>query len=364
MASNSQPVCAVCGKPAHSKCTGCETDSKPRHYCGTACQKEDWPRHKINCKVFRDLRLEKVLARAAGLIQQAYYEFRENTWETPIIKIEDREDALIFQDGDMHKKTKYFLTFPRHMGLSERTKAAMLCAWVCNEPLAFMHDLVADLLGGKLDMTRFLWSTNLKLQGFDIEVEEVRLNLGRIPRKITYYSPNGGSDDNWPKYFHEVFRITSLRNKKQWAIDISGAQYGITQAFWDWEGYAKEYTVKVQAADAFGSNVALIRKLRGIPGNPSMCYGVIEVVAEHMNQLFKNWAKDRSINLSSLLTMSDDDFRQTKDELLQFVNDAVREFLRANSFDEEFHAAKEYERQFPGMSALQCKMATAEPEED
>lgn len=150
MASNSQPVCTVCGKPAHSKCTGCKTDSKSRHYCGTACQKTDWSSHKTNCK---GTHLEKGLERAAGLIQQAYYQFRENTWETPIIKIEDREDVLVFQDGDMLKKTKYFLTFPRHLGLSERTKAAMLCAWVCNEPLAFMHDVVADLLKGKPAMS-------------------------------------------------------------------------------------------------------------------------------------------------------------------------------------------------------------------
>lgn len=197
----------------------------------------------------------------------------------------------------------------------------------------------------------------------DVEVEEVRLTLGWIPRKITYYSPNGGSDDNWPKYSHEVFRVTSLKSKKQWVIDISGAQYGITKAFWEWEQYAKEYTVKVQAANAFGSNMALIRNLRGIPGNPSMCYGVIGVVADHMNQMIKNWVKDRRITLRSLLAMSDDDFRQARDELLQFVNDAVREFLRANSFDKEFQAAKEYERQFPGMSALQCKMASAEAEE-
>ncbi|KAE8859120.1 hypothetical protein PTNB73_08600 [Pyrenophora teres f. teres] len=304
MASKIQKSCAVCGKPANSKCTGCKTDSISRHYCGAACQKNDWPTHKTACKAAQDMRLEKSLARVADIIQRGYYEFRQNTWDTPILMVEDRDDALVITDGVMLDKSKYFISFPQHMVTSERTKAAMLCAWMCNEPLAFMHDLVTDLV-----------------KGLDIHVEEVCLSLGRIPRKISYNSPHGGSDHNWPNYFHEALRITSSRSKKQWVIDISGAH--------------------------------------DIIGNPSMSYGVVGVVAEHMNEASKKWAIEHNISLSDLLTMEEEEFRQAKDELLQNMSDAVRGFLKANKFDKEFQAAKAYEYKYPGLSGRKCLQTTA-----
>ncbi|CAA9963941.1 zf-MYND domain containing protein [Pyrenophora teres f. maculata] len=342
MASKIQKSCAVCGKPANSKCTGCKTDSISRHYCGAACQKNDWPTHKTACKAAQDMRLEKSLARVADIIQRGYYEFRQNTWDTPILKVEDRDDALVITDGVMLDKSKYFISFPQHMVTSERTKAAMLCAWMCNEPLAFMHDLVTDLV-----------------KGLDIHVEEVCLGLGRIPRKISYNSPHGGSDHNWPNYFHEALRITSSRSKKQWVIDISGAQYGITRVFWTWGAYVDAYNVNVKKIMALGFNKAMIKDLSDISGNPSMSYGVVGVVAEHMNEASKKWAIEHNISLSDLLTMEEEEFRQAKDKLLQNMSDAVRGFLKANKFDKEFQAAKAYEYKYPGLSGRKCLQTTA-----
>jgi len=315
--------------------------------------------HKKACMSVQDLRLGKTLERVAGLVQEAYYNFRENTWETPIVKIEDRDDALVFTDGVMLNKTKYFLKFPQHMITSQRTKTAMLCAWVCNEPLAFMHHLVAKLLQGKITTNTFLESTNFANEGLDVKVEEISLTLGRIPRKITYHTPFGGSDDNWPKYAHEILRVTSSKSKKQWVIDISGAQYGITETFWDWETYANEYMVKLRATHAFGFNKIMIKNLGVIPGNPCMAYGVIGVVAKQMNRTIDEWATERGISLSDLPKMGEEDFRQAKNEFLQTVSDAVREFINVNSFDKEFQAAKAYEKKFPGMSAAQAKEVSA-----
>ena len=359
MASESPPACALCGKPANNKCTGCKTETESRHYCGTNCQKKDWPTHKKACISAQDLRLGKLLERVAGLVQEAYYNFRENTWETPIVKIEDRDDALVLTDGVMLNKTKYFLKFPQHMVTSQRTKAAMLCAWVCNEPLAFMHELVAKLLQGELCINTFLESTNFGIKELDVKVEEISLNLGRIPRKTTYHTPFGGSDDNWPKYSHEVLRVNSSKSKKQWVIDISGAQYGLTETFWVWETYANEYMVKLKAINAFGFNETMIKDLGGIPGNPSMAYGVIRVVAKQMNHSIKEWATERGISLSDLPKMGEEDFRRAKNEFLQTVSDAVREFINVNSFDKEFQAAKVYEKMFPGKSAAQCHKVSA-----
>ncbi|RMZ67173.1 Zinc finger MYND-type [Pyrenophora seminiperda CCB06] len=324
------------------KCGDCKTENKSLHYCGAICQRKDWPMHKKDCRKAQDARLEKILARVAVIVQQGYYEFRENTWDTPIISIEDRDNELVIRDGDMLAKTKYFIKFPQHMVSSERTKTAMLSGWVCNETLAFMHDVIVDLL-----------------KGLDVDIKEVRINHGRVPRRITYNNPYGGHDANWPNYSHEILRITSPKSKTQWVIDISGAQYGITKAFWTWAAYANEYMVDVKAASNFGYNKNMFKKLKGIPGNPSMAYGVVGIVAEHMNQAYKKWATDRNMSLSDIPAMDEDDFLQAKKEVLRTVNDAVRAFLAKNSFEKEFTAAQAYERKFPGNSTMQYKLATS-----
>ena len=113
---------------------------------------KDWPAHKKTCKDAQNAILEKKLTRVAEISQQAYYDFRENTWDTSIIKIEDRDDALVIYDGDALKKKKYFIEFPQHLIANDRTKKAVLCAWVCNEPMAWMHDTLVGLLEGNIDL--------------------------------------------------------------------------------------------------------------------------------------------------------------------------------------------------------------------
>ena len=103
----------------------------------------------------------------------------------------------------------------------------------------------------------------------------------------------------------------------------------------------------------------MIKNLGVIPGNPCMAYGVIGVVAKQMNRTIDEWATERGISLSDLPKMGEEDFRQAKNEFLQTVSDAVREFINVNSFDKEFQAAKAYEKKFPGMSAAQAKIVSA-----
>lgn len=41
-----QLVCAVCLKPAQSRCSKCHVTK----YCSRECQQQDWSTHKIKCK--------------------------------------------------------------------------------------------------------------------------------------------------------------------------------------------------------------------------------------------------------------------------------------------------------------------------
>jgi hypothetical protein len=355
MATNAEEACTVCGEPAHMRCGACKSDTSSRHYCGKACQAKDWPTHKKACKDAQNANLEKKLARVAEIVQQAYYEFRENTWDTPVIKIDDRYDALVIYDGDMLKKSKYFLKFPHHLVANDRTKKAMLCAWVCNEPMAWMHDTLLALLEGKTCLINIRCHRADPIPtGLNIKIQEVRISLGRIPRKITVRKFDGAGDDNWPNYYHDVIRITSSKTKKQWVIDISGAQYGICRAFWSWEEYAIEHLATAQQAQAIGTNKALLKALAKVPGNPYLTYGLVGLVADQLDQARHKWRADTGLSLAGLLDLDNKKYKKARSELLQTVDVAVRTHVQTNNYKKEFQAAQSYERKYPGKSARIC----------
>ncbi|KAH9867251.1 hypothetical protein IAQ61_007843 [Plenodomus lingam] len=139
-----QPLttCAACGNPATDKCSGCRSIN----YCGKFCQTTHWKSHKLTCE---QRLLEKALSRVAILVQKAYFDFSEQTFDTQIIKVEECGDQWLIQDGDQQRKRTYFVKFPQHLMKNEQMKQAVLCAWKCNEALGFLHQLLSGLLDGK-----------------------------------------------------------------------------------------------------------------------------------------------------------------------------------------------------------------------
>jgi hypothetical protein len=143
MSDADKTECAPCCASTTKKCAGC----KVKAYCSKTCQTKDWPAHK---KICGDLKLELMLARAATVIQDAYLAFRKNTWDTTIDRVEDREDALIIHDGDPRNSPQVFNEFPHDkVPDNKRAELGVLTAWMCDEPYAFMANLIEKILHGK-----------------------------------------------------------------------------------------------------------------------------------------------------------------------------------------------------------------------
>lgn len=134
-------VCKVCGLSAKDKCGGCNAS----WYCGKQCQTYDWEEHKGACN---EVQLPKKLERIAKLIHEAYLKFRENTWDMSILKVEENGNELIVYDGKDIRSFRYFVPFPEHLKLNETSKMGILCLWMCNEPIAYLHPLITKLLKG------------------------------------------------------------------------------------------------------------------------------------------------------------------------------------------------------------------------
>ena len=151
-------------------------------------------------------------------------------------------------------------------------------------------------------------------------------------------------------------------------MDISGAQYGIHQTLWRWEEYAQEHVARAREVLVMGTNKARLKVLSQIPGNPSLNYGLVGFVADHLDEAIRKWNADNGLSLADLLDLNKERYEQASSELLQVMNVAVRDYINTHDFKAEFEVAQTYERSHSGESgkmvretnkAFSARVATA-----
>ena len=312
---------------------------------------KDWPTHKKACKEAQNANLENKLARVAKIVQCVYYGFRERTWAVPLSDIEDRDDVLIFHGGEMPDELGYLVKFPQHLVTNDSTKRAMLCAWSCDEALAWMHDLLAAFAEGKQNRSSTLFHlANSTYIGMDVKFDEISIVLGRVLRRVSVPIPSGGYLDNWPSHLHDVLRITATKSKKQWIIDLSGAQYGICRTLWTWEEYKFAYAANISKVQAFGASKARFKLGAKLPGRTFLSLAVGAMAADHMNEAVNEWKVKRALSLPDLTRMKPEEYKQAALDLLGAIDKEFYGFIKNNDFKEEFAAATLYETMNPGKS--------------
>jgi hypothetical protein len=345
-------MCVVCGDPAYSRCSGCKSDSYVHHYCGEACQTKDWPTHKKVCEDLQNFHLEKLLARIADIVQQAFYNFRERTNVHPIVRVQDRGDSVVIYHGEPTGAPKLFRNFPRHLINDERVRDSVLCSDGCSAAAAWMYGLLARLLEGIPPRLSSLCNMLMPYPGSNFFVHKVGFTMTRIPRKNTVYNHKGNFNHDWPGITHTVNKVTSTRTEKEWYLDFSGAQFGIYRKLWGCTEYKtahKAIEVEGHAPSPFDTCKAILQNLGKMPGQNSFFPGAVGQVADHLNTTAVGWATGRGIVVSRMLALHDGNFDRLKVELLATMQGEVRKFVRANNFAAEFEAAFRYERQRLGL---------------
>ncbi|KAF2792660.1 hypothetical protein K505DRAFT_338493 [Melanomma pulvis-pyrius CBS 109.77] len=328
MVEDARTKCSYCGEPATLKCGGCKIDV----YCGTDCQKLDWASHKTTCK---EISLERTIERCADTLQRAYLDFREITYDSPIAKVEVKNDRIYIYDGPISmRKNGIFADFPNHLITERSVKMAVLCFLMCNEPIALFAKLLSTLL------------THLKLK-----IEEVSVSLQNVPRKTIVVYPNGYEHHNFPGHKHEIFCVTSVKSGKKWAIDLAGGQYGLCQPCWRWEEYEKRYVEEVITVHLLGTNETYVKACSQVEGTPSLTRPSTQDAASHLKAAFHKWVETLPAGLPKMLILDDEKFKYHQDCLLKDVNAAVRKFVDNSNYTTEARKAARYERDNPGVSS-------------
>ncbi|EUC48932.1 hypothetical protein COCMIDRAFT_2197 [Bipolaris oryzae ATCC 44560] len=274
------------------------------------------------------------LARITEVVQQAYFNFCEKTWDISVVRIDQVPDGLEIHWADKTKSSNHFSKFPEHLTTSQNVREATLVAMCCNEPLAHLHGLIKALV-----------------EGMPIEIQELQVFLRSVSQKVTIFSEvnTGHGTANWPNNLHEILRIKSKKTNTQWVIDITGAQYGIRKALWDWRDYERIYMVDVWKECPFGDNKSFIDRLSKVPGVDGLGHKISILAAGNLNQAIKKWEANHK-SLAKMLILDEEAYQVDKASLLESMDAAVRSFVTANNFNAQFREAKTHDRKYPDKS--------------
>lgn len=134
--------CSRCGEPAVMRCSQCRVHV----YCNVKCQTTHWTEHKDVCKTKN---WDKIMHRAAALLQKMYLVFRRTIFRYQFDRIEDSGRHLVIHTKNLTTKNGMFTRFPDHLIPSERNKKMILCASRCANFVGHFQKVVEVLLKGK-----------------------------------------------------------------------------------------------------------------------------------------------------------------------------------------------------------------------
>lgn len=184
-----------------------------------------------------------------------------------------------------------------------------------------------------------------------IGIEELTVKLYEPPRMIKILASTGYTDDNWTKYSHSIYRVTSTTTKTQWTLDLGGSQYGIYQPLWKWTEYEQQFIKQVCKVHPSGTNMKLMSELGNLPGNPSMTYGIVGEIAEQLDIAAESWANTTGKHLDHVLDLDDPDFGTRRTELLAAMKDSVQAYMKTQDFKPRIRAAQRYNRTHAAQSS-------------
>lgn len=286
--------CAHCGNYAALKCSGCKDIPREENasghvtlYCNIDCQKSDWPSHRRICK---HLQAKKLLYRAGDMLQKAWLAYREGSYDSNVIKVDKIGEALFVyhRNKDVPRGTQF--PFPNHLMDHPRDKQAVLCYCMCFESLAYMYNVIKDMLQGTCALIE--------------EVHVKRMNPSATRQIVMVDSLSGECRS---VHGHDMIRAT-LKNGKVYALDFTGAQFGIYEPIMLWDDYARKYIAVLGEANAFGHAKASFarivqEKTRGVEF--IMFYNSVTPAFERGLQ---QWLKYGNMTLQDFMKLPEEQF--------------------------------------------------------
>lgn len=185
-----------------------------------------------------------------------------------------------------------------------------------------------------------------------VKVEEVQVRLKDIPRNMTAIYADGVRRSIHPDNSHFLLRLTSTESKKTWAIDITGAQFGLTQNLWPWEEYLNKHIDTVEVISELSTSWTLLKASSFLQGAPSLDFGIPFAAIDRVDLAIQRWEETE---LDKRVFVYVENFLSAQESLIQTIKEATRTFVDQSDYSKEAQEAIEYEQKNPNASRMKME---------
>ncbi|KAI0198554.1 hypothetical protein F4808DRAFT_472679 [Astrocystis sublimbata] len=233
-------ICADCGKPdAQAACGGClvKLDSHvvmKTAYCNATCQARHWSNHKSKCLG------RKKISLAVDIIYNIFVTFQKTAWiekqiaciaeQKGITNITHRDDPNIWA----LQGKPFVRNFPSDITPSEEHALAVLFDSECQQLMSTCHDVV-----------------RLLLMPLCKQLQEVFV-MPRNAHRPTCDIRSGRAFNTM--YSRHTVLCATLKSGEQFAIDVTGAQFGWRETVAPWGVWVSHRVAGKPCFEPFGSS--------------------------------------------------------------------------------------------------------------
>ena len=164
----------------------------------------------------------------------------------------------------------------------------------------------------------------------------------RPQASTTYYLPDGSSIDlGKPIMSHLILRV-SLKGGKDYAVDLSGAQFGFHEPILPWTEYETQRIQKIQVVQPPGKQKSVIDNWRGFDDAGTMAaLRNGKAIGDEMDEILDGWLRSEDAKLSAIMTLVTQAYETKSSQILQALEDGMAKFVGAGASNKDLIVATE-----------------------
>ncbi|KAH7386508.1 hypothetical protein BKA64DRAFT_759242 [Cadophora sp. MPI-SDFR-AT-0126] len=261
-----------------------------------------------------------MLYRAGDLLQQIFYVYREKVFDRRLAKIEKKGSKLYVYDADLTeaymKKPltihRLFAPFPEKVCETIEDKQAVLVQSASEDGIAWLHDIAKHIL-----------------TGISSSIAEVCL-IPKNPHQKIVRMDGIGAFNTVDQ--HVIWVVKPKDSDEEYAIDISGAQFGHYEPVTPWSHYRDCRVLmgpgKPPVFKGFGGCLASIKDRlppKTLPDHDKVwiSHSLRLAVSDRLMGDVLAWEKARGTVMDMLGATKIRDFENKRDELVRAVGEGL-----------------------------------------
>ncbi|CAN9397995.1 unnamed protein product [Alternaria sp. RS040] len=274
-----------------------------------------------------DLRIH----RACYVLREVFYAYREATWSRfcASISLATRHNGLTIITEDPMKsgrKNGWFADFPNQYFVGNPTaKEKVLAITPCYD-VGFLKKLVEQLFAG-----------------LDVHIEEVNVRLKTLT-ECTIVAVEPGEELDLGYYqTHWCMRITVPSTGRQTALDITGAQYGISHGDMPWESQLEFFVEKIQAVKPLGTLEKFAEEMATFKGTEGLEYQVAAGAIKAWHQTVDSAMQRKGLTWADVLQKPEADYERHTRKIISVGTKAMQKYAAVTKLTKRRNKAERYE---------------------